>query len=206
MATEKVCTKMMDLREATACLDEYCISLANICGMIKPAVAKGELTEAIGKLNTSLIETLDAQIKEAVVLSIMIQEEMTITDSTQKFYSTGGDDDPANYRFFGAINAGGISSIFIANDSGGIEVDDLQYGLSATSSVPEPTTWAMLLVGFGAIGFMLRGSPVSKEGPFTTRGGVFFGLFCLSFAKMRSAISISIKIGTGTGIALEGSC
>jgi PEP-CTERM motif len=79
----------------------------------------------------------------------------TITDSTQKFYSTGGDGDPANYRFFGAINAGGISSIFIANDSGGIEVDDLQYGLSANiGGVPEPSTWAMMILGFAGVGFM----------------------------------------------------
>jgi hypothetical protein len=68
---------MMDLREAKACLDEYWVSLANICGMIKPIVAEGKLREAIGKLNESLIETLNAQIKEALVLSIMIREEMT---------------------------------------------------------------------------------------------------------------------------------
>ena len=44
--------------------------------MLKPNVAEGKLREAIGKLNDSLIETLNAQIKEAVVLSIMILEEM----------------------------------------------------------------------------------------------------------------------------------
>ena len=79
----------------------------------------------------------------------------TITDSTQKFFSTGGDDDPANYRFFGATNAGGISSIFIANDNGGIEVDDLQFGLlSGVRAVPELSTWAMMIVGFAGVGFL----------------------------------------------------
>jgi hypothetical protein len=68
--------KIMDLREATACLDEYRISLTNIGGMLKPNVAEGELREATEKLNESLIETLNAQIKEALVLSIMIREEM----------------------------------------------------------------------------------------------------------------------------------
>jgi hypothetical protein len=29
-----------------------------------------------------------------------------------------------------------------------------QFGLS--SAVPEPTTWAMMLVGFGAVGFSMR--------------------------------------------------
>jgi hypothetical protein len=79
----------------------------------------------------------------------------TIIDSTQKFFSTGGDNDPANYRFFGATNAGGISSIFIANDSGGIEVDDLQFGLlkSSRSSVPEASTWMMMLLGLAGLGY-----------------------------------------------------
>jgi hypothetical protein len=70
---------MMDFREATACLDEYRTSLANICGMIKPPVAKGELGEVIGKINNSLIEILNEQIKEAVILSVMIHEEMNTT-------------------------------------------------------------------------------------------------------------------------------
>jgi hypothetical protein len=76
----------------------------------------------------------------------------TIVDSTQKFFSTGGDGDPSNYRFFGATNAGGISSIFIANDSGGIEVDDLQFGF-LSSNIPESSTWAMVLLGFAGLGF-----------------------------------------------------
>jgi PEP-CTERM motif len=85
----------------------------------------------------------------------------TIIDSTQKFFSTGGDDDPSNYRFFGATNAGGISSIFIANDSGGIEVDHLQFGLRSaalpeTPGVPEPASWAFMILGFGGVGVVLR--------------------------------------------------
>jgi hypothetical protein len=55
-------------------------------------------------------------------------------------------------RFYGAINAGGISRIVISNDSGGIEVDDLQYGLvtGQVSTVPEPSS--LLLLGLGALG------------------------------------------------------
>jgi hypothetical protein len=69
----------MDLREAIACLDEYRISLANIGGMLRPNVADGELGAALGKLNDSLIETLNAQVKEARILSILIWEEMNAT-------------------------------------------------------------------------------------------------------------------------------
>ena len=75
----------------------------------------------------------------------------TIIDSSQLFFSTGGDDVPSNYRFFGVTNAGGISSIFIANDGGGIEVDDLQFGVGqAGAAVPEPSS--LLLLGSGLLG------------------------------------------------------
>lgn len=66
----------MDLREAIACLDEYRISLATIGGTLRPNIAAGELGEAIKKLNDSLIETLNAQLKEARILSILIWQEM----------------------------------------------------------------------------------------------------------------------------------
>jgi hypothetical protein len=70
---------MMDLREATACLDEYRISLVNIGEMLKPNVADDGLGEASKKLNDSLIETLNDQVKEAKILSILILEEMNAT-------------------------------------------------------------------------------------------------------------------------------
>jgi len=64
---------------------------------------------------------------------------------------SSGDGDPANYRFFGVINSGGISSIHISNNGGGIEVDHLQFGLLApTSAVPEPSS--LPLLGTGLLG------------------------------------------------------
>jgi hypothetical protein len=59
-------------------------------------------------------------------------------------------------RFYGAINAGGISRVFIRNDIGGLEVDHLQYGLNVTS-VPEPSTLGLLLAGLGALAFFRKG-------------------------------------------------
>ncbi len=51
-------------------------------------------------------------------------------------------------RFFGCSDPGGISSIFISNTGGGIEIDHLQYGrLGPSSAVPEPAT--LLLLGTG---------------------------------------------------------
>ena len=44
----------------------------------------------------------------------------------------------AEDRFFGAQNDGGISSIFISNSEGGIEVDHLQYGAVSDINPPPP--------------------------------------------------------------------
>jgi hypothetical protein len=59
-------------------------------------------------------------------------------------------------RFYGATNGGGISMLTIS-DPAGVEIDHVQYGfLAAVTSIPEPTSWAMMLLGFGAIGCALR--------------------------------------------------
>jgi hypothetical protein len=66
---------MMDLQEATRCLDERRVALANLCGMLKPNVAQGKFGEAMGKLNQKLIEKLNDEEKDAAILSIIISEE-----------------------------------------------------------------------------------------------------------------------------------
>ena len=58
----------------------------------------------------------------------------------------------AEDRFFGWINAGGISSILISNTSGGIEVDHLQYGLAAGGAAPVPEPASLLLLFSGLTG------------------------------------------------------
>jgi PEP-CTERM motif len=63
---------------------------------------------------------------------------------------SSGDGNPANYRFFGVTDSAGISSISISNNGGGIEVDDLQFGVLAPSSaVPEPSSMTLTLLGAG---------------------------------------------------------
>lgn len=59
----------------------------------------------------------------------------------------------AEDSFFGVQFAGGIKSITIANSSGGIEIDHIQYGIAP---VPEPETYGMLLAGLGLMGFVAR--------------------------------------------------
>lgn len=62
-------------------------------------------------------------------------------------------------RFYGAINSGGISRIFISNDSGGIEVDHLQYGLMGSGgggSAPAPAALGFLGLGLMGLGITRR--------------------------------------------------
>jgi hypothetical protein len=62
-------------------------------------------------------------------------------------------------RFYGATNAGGISAIRIANSSGGIEIDHLQYGKQGSTppSIPLPSSVLLLISGLaGGFAFTRR--------------------------------------------------
>jgi hypothetical protein len=75
----------------------------------------------------------------------------TINDPTPLFFPAS-DGTISNYRFFGATDSAGISSIFISNSSGGIEVDDLQFVLGpGTTTTPEPGTLPLLVFGAGLV-------------------------------------------------------
>jgi PEP-CTERM motif len=71
---------------------------------------------------------------------------------------TGG---TAEDRFYGATNAGGISRLVISNPPG-IEIDHIQFGFNAAPSVPEPATWAMMVLGFGLAGYSMRRRPNTR--------------------------------------------
>jgi hypothetical protein len=60
-----------------------------------------------------------------------------------------------NQRFGGVTDAGGMTniSIYATNANDNIELDNVSYRGGA---VPEPATWAIMLVGFGGLGAALR--------------------------------------------------
>lgn len=63
----------------------------------------------------------------------------------------------ADDRFYGVSHSGGISRLLISNSAGGTEIDHIQYGVGSRGGVvPEPATWAMMLVGFGFAGALIR--------------------------------------------------
>jgi hypothetical protein len=55
-------------------------------------------------------------------------------------------------RFYGAIHPAGVSALFISNTSGGIEIDDLQYGFRASPAVvSQPGTLILLSLALVAL-------------------------------------------------------
>lgn len=62
-----------------------------------------------------------------------------------------------NRRFAGLISDTPFSSARITLTGNGIDLDNLIAGTAlSASAVPEPTSWATLLIGFGAVGYSLR--------------------------------------------------
>lgn len=63
--------------------------------------------------------------------------------------------------FYGFQRDGGINDIrgisIWNNDAGGIGFDNLKFDVRSTGgTVPEPATWAMMIIGFGLIGGAMR--------------------------------------------------
>ncbi|HET6942864.1 MAG TPA: PEPxxWA-CTERM sorting domain-containing protein [Sphingomicrobium sp.] len=70
--------------------------------------------------------------------------------------------------FLGANDLSGLSTnvFYIGYDDQVLDPDDnhddLVIRATVSPAVPEPATWAMMLLGFGAIGFALRRYPLSE--------------------------------------------
>lgn len=63
----------------------------------------------------------------------------------------------AEDRFFGVQFDGGIRSITISGQSGGLELDHIQYGVMP--GVPEPSSWLLLLAGIATLWRWSRRQP-----------------------------------------------
>jgi hypothetical protein len=76
--------------------------------------------------------------------------------------STPGADDGGAFR--GIQSSDGDIRYFVLSNSF-ILAHNLTLGQASTAAVPEPSTWAMMLVGFGAVGFSMRRARRAKAIP-----------------------------------------
>jgi hypothetical protein len=84
----------------------------------------------------------------------------TFSDGTSSTQAVEGN---GNNQFGVTASPGlGISSVTFVAQGTGLGVDSFrQLRLGGVSAVPEPTTWAMMLVGLGAVGYSMRRRRVS---------------------------------------------
>lgn len=69
----------------------------------------------------------------------------------------GAYSDPGVYSHYSVTSLTGIGSFsFSGQATGNTSIDNLVAVADVAGAVPEPTTWAMMLAGFGMIGFATR--------------------------------------------------
>lgn len=61
-----------------------------------------------------------------------------------------------NWTPIGVNFSGTAYSIDFGGTAGFTGFDNITFGSATAGAVPEPSTWAMMLIGFGAVGFSMR--------------------------------------------------
>jgi len=77
-------------------------------------------------------------------------DQLTVPNPADGDQSAGD----TNRRYFFSMDAAdGVNQVLFSSSGAGFEFDNIAAAISA---VPEPETWAMMILGFGLIGLMLR--------------------------------------------------
>jgi PEP-CTERM motif-containing protein len=82
-------------------------------------------------------------------------------DITHNYFPTPGTGGLSSAYQIAEVNGDNVESVFIKNGTISCTGDDC----TITGGVPEPSTWAMMLLGFGAIGFGFRSDRKKKALP-----------------------------------------
>jgi hypothetical protein len=84
--------------------------------------------------------------------------EFTIGTLTGMVSHDTGDNSDLDWQIFTGnfMATGPMSTLNFTNLTGGVNEGILLDAVSITQAVPEPATWAMMLIGFGAVGFAMR--------------------------------------------------
>lgn len=86
----------------------------------------------------------------ATLIDSFTGDQLTIPDPANGDQAAGN----TNRRYFFTFGAAdNVNRVVFASTEPAFEFDDIA---AAVSGVPEPSTWAMMILGFGLVGFMLR--------------------------------------------------
>ena len=70
----------------------------------------------------------------------------------------------SGFAFLGFTDFGqSITSVTVSSPGDFDGLDDVRFGFSSASAVPEPMTWALMLIGFGFVGAVLRQGKQTKQ-------------------------------------------
>ena len=78
------------------------------------------------------------------------------TGSSQAFSAGSLGLNGSQYVQFSALAGAHINSVVFSSSADSFETANFSITSERTSVVPEPANWAMMLIGFGAIGFTMR--------------------------------------------------
>jgi hypothetical protein len=138
------------------------VTLTSTESLSLPANGAARVTATDGILNNPLTFSFDDGLISALEFNIN-----ALTNGDVFFTFAGGDSDGQvttlydlasnGENFFNAFN-GTFKSVTMTFANGATVQDVRQFRINAapTAAVPEPATWAMMLLGFGAIGFGMR--------------------------------------------------
>jgi hypothetical protein len=138
------------------------VSFTSTENLTAPANGQARVEAADGILNNALTFTFNDGLISALEFNIN-----ALTNGDVFFTFAGGDSDgfvttlydlgQSGSNFFNAFN-GTFKSVTMSFTNGATVQDVRQFRLNTAqvAAVPEPATWALMLLGFGAIGFGMR--------------------------------------------------
>ncbi len=136
------------------------VSLSSTESLTLPANGAARVTATDGVLNNPLTFTFNDGLISALEFNIN-----ALTNGDVFFTFSGGDSDGLvttlydlsqnGQNFFNAFN-GTFQSVTMSFANGATVQDVRQFRMTSAAAVPEPATWALMLIGFGAIGFGMR--------------------------------------------------
>jgi hypothetical protein len=110
----------------------------------------------------------DAEVSSIMFRNIDIDFSLIyidVNDLAHRFVQTSFDPDTETWELPSVFLGAGPHTIYVNGNVVGSSHNGSYVGNLNIASVPEPATWAMMLIGFGAIGWQLRrrGKPVLAQ-------------------------------------------